>query len=116
MAIENPIIAIDTYDRRKNPAKEYHPILVSELGPNETGNYLPPGGSYYGDLQTVTRTPDYEGQCMLHKRFDGGDGNLPLLEMYCVVTYQGNLVWSKVDMLQATNNLGEPWDPMGFND
>ena len=117
MAIENPIVAADSYDRRKNPTKDYQPIFMSELGPNETGNYLPPGGNYYGDLQTITITPNYEGQCMLHKRSPSSQTAATFFpEMYCVVTYEGNLVWSKVDMTLPTNTRGEPWDPMGRND
>lgn len=117
MAINTPIINATTNDRRKLPDQRYQPILVSQIGPLGTGESELPDGT----VVTVTREPLYEGQCMIHWRRAAGVipqttvQEVPIFEMYCVVTYEGNLTWAKVDFSKVLNDFGQPWSPMGGN-
>jgi len=110
MAIEQPIIDAVTFDRRQAPGRDYQPILVSQIGPTQTGNYI----DEEGNVASITRTPEYEGQCMIHWRAASDTNALPIFEMYCVVNFPdtGTLLWSKVDFGQALNSFGEPFNPM----
>ncbi len=109
MGIESPIIDAVTYDRLKVPNRDFQPILVSQITPGQSGNALDDDGN----VVSVTRSADYEGQCMIHWR--AGSGGAAIFEMYAVVSFGGSLVWAKVDFTRALNSRNEPWNPMGRN-
>lgn len=109
MAIDPPIIdAGAVYDRRT--ARNYQPILVSSLGPLQTGSVRT--GPGLTDFETITRTADYEGQCMIHWTGGSGGSNNVVFSMYCVVTYESQLRWSKVEFGEIRDRNGNEWDPM----
>jgi len=106
MAIENPIIAAGSTVAFRKIVDQ--PILVSTIGPNQTGDYVDEEGS----VQTVTRTPRFEGECMLFQYGANSSSTDTVLFMYCVVTIDSVLTWAKVQNGDAFNQYREPWDPM----
>ena len=106
MAIENPIVdAGPTVPLRKVVDQ---PILISTIGPGQTGSYVDEEGS----VQTITRTPRFEGECMIFQYGTSSASNDTVFFMYCVVTINSVLTWAKVQSSDAFNQYREPWDPM----